>query len=182
MALFSETARYRRKYAMVREGAYQSVLERIAPYYPGLLTDIRDIDDAALSCWRREWLPCTPPDRAWSDWDWSREVRAWRRHVDCFEVAIWSDNHLCGMALGKPSDARNNMSVYLLQGSPVPNHPLSGQVLPIILESAASYGYALGCRELRLVKPLDGPMSRYQSMGFRLVNARSSAPYCVRSI
>lgn len=178
----SVAARYRERYARVRDAAYQATLERLVPFCAGQLTDIRDIDEAALTSWRQQWLPVIQSGLPWSGWDWAREVSAWRKHVDCFEVAVWSGDQLCGMALGKPSDGRNNISVYLLQGSPLRPHPLMGRVLPIILESAAAYGYALGCREMRLIKPLADALPRYQAMGFRLVNSRRSSPYCVRPL
>ena len=180
--LRSETARYRHYYEERREEAHQYILTQLTPVIGESLTDITDINSKALECWEKQWLSFIPSGRSWSDWNWRDDVAEWKRHIDRFEVAIWSGRQLCGLALGKPSQARNNLSVYLLQGSSVENHPLKGKVLAIVIDAAGAYGTALGCRELRLVKPLSGMVGKYQDLGFRLVKEHRSAPYCVRSL
>lgn len=178
----SETGRQRRKYLSIKQMVYETILAEICPYIGPSLTDLTEINWSAIRAWESQWRPSMPQGKIWSDWDWRTDTRAWKRHVDCFEVAVWSGNQLCGLGVGKPSANRNNMSVYLLQGSPVANHPLSGKILAIVLDVAAAYGTALGCRELRLVRPLSGMVGKYQSLGFRLVSSSGSAPYCVRRL
>jgi hypothetical protein len=158
------------------------MLLELAPYCDKL-TDITAIDKWALAAWREQWRPAMPHGKPWTDWNWQAEADGWqKRHVDRFEVAIWSNDQLCGMAIGKPSAARNNLSIYLLQGHPLANHALKGALLGVILDIAEAYGTALNCRELRLVKPLGGALPLYQKAGFRLEKPKSVAPYCVRSI
>src|SRR3546814_18427447 len=94
------------------------MLLQFASFTEGV-TDISPINGKTLSAWERQWLPVMPPNEQWSHWDWRREAGNWRKHIDRFEVAIWSNHQLCGLAVGKPSQRRNNLSIYMLQGSPV---------------------------------------------------------------
>lgn len=158
------------------------MLASLAPFLDAPLTDLTDIDEAALECWEQQWLSAIPRGEPWSGWDWRDESRGWRRHLDRFEVAIWSGEQLCGLAIGKPSERRQNLSIYVAQGSPVRDHPLKGQIMPIVLDVAGAYGTALSCRELRLVNPLAGPLRRYEALGFALENPKGAPPYCVRPL
>jgi hypothetical protein len=180
--LQSETARNRCRYDILREETNQYMLSELSPFIGESLTDITDIDAKALTCWERQWRPNMPSGKSWSDWNWPEDSLRWEKHIDRLSIAVWSGEQLCGLALGKPSQARNNLSIYLLQGSPVESHALKGKVLPIVIDVASAYGTALGCRELRLVKPLSGMVGKYQDLGFQLEKDHRSAPYCVRSL
>jgi hypothetical protein len=158
------------------------MLVELAPFTDGPLTNLTGIDRRALHCWEQEWRPATRQDQPWSEWDWRAGVQRWTRCIDRFEVAIWSGEQLCGLAIGKPSDRRQNLSIYAVQGSPVENHPLRGKVLPIVIDVAGAYGTALGCKELRFVNPLPGMIRVYERLGFELETRTVVAPYCVRPL
>ena len=178
-----EVVRPEMVYLARRRSSYRDVLDalRDAGLPPFRLTEI---NETALLAWEQQWLPdLGKVEGEWRAWNWREQMRHWRRrHVDRFEVAIWSDEELCGLAVGKPSDRRNNLSIYLLQASPRPDRALKGFVLPIAVETAAAYGTRCRCRELRLVNPLEGVVQRYLDLGFTLEVGTSAAPYCVRPI
>jgi hypothetical protein len=158
------------------------VLERLQASLSAPLTALTAIDDRALECWERQWQSAKAPGLEWSDWDWRAVTSVWWKHIDRFEVAIWSDDHLCGLGIGKPSQRRNNLSVYMLEGSPIVDHPLKGHILLTVLETAQAYGTALECKELRLVKPLQGMIGRYEKLGFQLETPYKATAYCRRNI
>jgi hypothetical protein len=145
------------------------------------LTALTRIDAVTLEAWERQWLPEMPPGEEWSDWNWKGGMarRRPKRHKR-FEVAIWSDEHLCGLALGAPSLRRRNLTIRVVQGSPLANHPLKGKILPIVIELASMYGAALDCQELRFSNPLTGMIPVYERVGFRLVRERKGVVHCSR--
>lgn len=158
------------------------MLLELAPYLYVPL-DLTGIDQRALDAWEAQWVPAASPGQPWSTWNWKTEAKNWYKCIDRFEVAIWSEGCLCGLAIGKPSDRRNNLSVYLMQGCPIEDHPLKGKILGIVLDVAEAYGTALSCRELRLVQPLRGMLPYYRKLDFRLVRCGKNAlPYCVREL
>ena len=64
-----------------------------------------------------------------------------------FEVAIWSENILCALAIGKPSKGPTHNAIYLLQSSPL-QHPLEGKIITISIKTGMAYAKALGKRNL----------------------------------
>jgi hypothetical protein len=156
---------------------------------PGLLGcpafSLSRIDDATLQGWNEQWRPHMPQGQAWSDWDWREEMSCWRgRKVRRrFDAAIWSgQRRLCGLVVGLPSRRRSNLTIRALQGCPLADHPLKGNILAIVDELADMYGTALGCRELRFWKPLQGMVPTYQRMDYELVLRKGIPLYCRRPL
>ncbi len=135
------------------------------------------IDDAALAAWTEQWRPAHQPGSP-GGWDWARERRAWQGVIGRFEAALWHGPVLCGLALGKPSDGPSHLAVRLLEGNPVPAHPLRREVARSLLVAAEEYARALGKRELRLIQPLPGALPIYRALGFALAPTRARPPYC----
>lgn len=74
---------------------------------------------------------------------------AWAAHR--FELAIWGDKQLCGLAVTgvQPRHDRNNvMAVELVVGAPRRNHPLRGRLGPILQFSALAWAAELGRDEV----------------------------------
>lgn len=155
--------------------------ERLRQSLPAL-TALTAIDDESLDAWQSQWLPVMPPDQEWSDWDWAKEMLRWSGKRNRFDMAIWSDDHLCGLMIGRSSPRRHNFSVCVMQGSPVDAHPLKRQILPVVVEVGAMYGTALGCRELRFLKPLQSMIPLYEQWDFRLARTSRGVQYCARSL
>lgn len=128
-------------------------------------------------------MPNIPAGEPWSDWDWRATMRARRPKLRRpFELAIWSGEHLCGLAYGAPSLRRQNLTIRALQGSPVADHPLRRNILAIVHEVASMYGTALGCQELRFLKPLAGMLPFYERLGFQLASPRKGVVHCTRPL
>ena len=85
-------------------------------------------------------------------WPWRKMIADFRRAEPArFEVAIWTDDILCGLAIGRTRADHCRMDY--LEASPTP-HPLKGRIVPIAAGAAIAYATALGKKELRLVDPL----------------------------
>jgi hypothetical protein len=179
-------AEYQRRYTELRDLAHHTALERTK--IPGVALSLTHINQDAIDSQQHVWAPAYIPGTP-GGFDWAGHLRRMRNHLDRFEVAIWAYDGelpvhevLCGLALGKPSVARDNLTITLLEGSPVRTHPLRGHVLRIVLEAAEAYGMALGAEVLRIARPLPSALPKYQAYGFSLVNRRGEDPYCYRRI
>jgi hypothetical protein len=176
--LLKDSLRYR---DLLKE-THQSALVQIASFIDAPLTDLTLIDGTALRAWREIWVPTMPEGEEWSDWDWEVEMNNWKGEMARFELAIWSDDQLCGLAVGKPSRRRQCLGIHGLQGSPVEYHPLKSKIMLIVIEAAEKYAAALGCLELRFMNPLAGMVSQYEKHGFLLAKESKSVAYCYRQL
>jgi hypothetical protein len=93
-----------------------------------------------------------------------------------FEVAVWSAQTLCGLAVGAPRS--NFCRVDYVEGSPDPSHPLRGHVTIVALGVAVAYAAALGLKEVRLMNPLEDVVPHYIMLGFSLVSLPDGTTYC----
>lgn len=114
-------------------------------------------------------------------WPWERIVDDARKNEpDRFEVAVWSGETLCGLAIGW---SRNEFCrVDYLEGAPTPSHPLKGHVAMIVIGAAVAYATALGRGEVRLVDPIPAVVPCYEALGFALARPKRMAPYCWRKV
>ena len=99
-----------------------------------------------------------------------------RSEPDRFEVAVWSSDTLCGLAIGRTRT--EFCRVDYLEGSPMPDHPLRGKVAIIVSGAAVAYATALGKREVRLMDPIPAVVPHYVDLGFTLASPKGGAPYC----
>lgn len=134
--------------------------------------------------WKQQWYPNlgarTPPE---GGWDWPERYRAYKNHLDRFEVAIWSDHdRLSGLAIGKTNS--HCVRVEILEGYPRPDCPLRGQALLIILQAATCYAQLLGKRYLCLMEPANAELERlYEDVyGFQMARPKKERPYCWREV
>nr|WP_294504630.1 hypothetical protein [uncultured Rhodopila sp.] len=119
------------------------------------------------------------------DWPWPDMAAGWRkRHPARFELAVWSGDTLCGLAIGRPAPTAPHLSLYYLEANPAPEHPLHLKVANVVIAALRSYAVAIGKTELRMVDPLPRTIPFYCShvMGFELVTPRGEVPYRRRSI
>ena len=164
------------RYRELRHLAFQAAQDDLAA--AGGNAELRAIDATALTAFG------TWPARRVA-WPWPDMAADWRRgHPDRFELAVWSGDALCALALGRPSPGASHMALYFMEGSPDPGHPLRRKVATVVITALRAYAIALGKGELRLVDPLPEVIPFYCSpaMGFELVRPRMEAPYCRRSL
>jgi hypothetical protein len=163
-------------YRGVRRSVFQEVQGELSA--AGIGIELRPIDAAALAAFE------TWQDRL-VDWPWPQMIADWRRSwPERFELAIWSGDILCGLALGRPSPGPSHMSLHYMEGNPDETHPLIWKVTAVVTSALEAYAIALGKAELRMVDPFPEMVPFYCSrvMGFELVTPRRGVPYCRRSI
>lgn len=172
-----------RRYMQLRAAAYANVTAGAET--AGVNSDafrLTGLTTAALTVWERTWAPRVHDPAQPGGWDWVQIAEVYARYPDAFQVAIWSDSALCGLSVGRPSRGHHYLAVDFLEGSPVRNRPLRGQVLPLVVAAASAYARILGATSLRLVNPLPGVIPLYEQLGFTLVWGRGSGQYCERRI
>lgn len=166
------------RYRAIRDLAYETAESTLAEVY-GLPVRLTQINEDALEAFEEHWL-YHPHRRV--EWDWREQVESWENRPSHFEVAIWCNSYLSGLAIGKVSDGKLVLSIYLLEGSPVNTHPLKGLVRFCVVEAAEAYGTILGCDELHLRQPVDGALPLYFDMGFSLATNQANIVVCAKEL
>lgn len=172
------------RYARLRRLAYD-LAERLATPGDGSIR-LTDIDPHALDVWRATWNRAHP--LGYGGWDWPGLVERISRRPSAFQVAIWSGEQLCGLAVGRvskrrPSGRRHTLSLHFLEGNPHRAHPLSGRVAEIAIAAAEAYAQGLGAWRVRLIDdPLPGVFRTYQRLGFTIARESTTRLYFEKRI
>jgi hypothetical protein len=164
------------RYRALRDAVFRAAGADLAA--AGMPAELRAIDRSALVA-AGEWS-----DRRVA-WPWDVMAADWRRnHPDRFELAVWRDGVLCGLALGHPAPSAAHVSLRYIERNPSSANPLRGQVTRIVIDALGAYGVVLGKTEMRLVDPFPALVPFYCSpaFGFHLVTPIREPPYCSRSI
>ena len=166
----SAESRYREVRLAALKVAENIASEQLAPR----LVHLDIIASAALEAVQKEWDG--HPGRRYP-WPW-REIleNARKNEPDRFEVAVWSGDTLCGLAVGRTRT--EFCRVDYLEGAPAPDHPLRGSVTIIVFGAVVAYATALGKAEIRLMDPIPAVVSHYVGLGFTLANPKGGTPYC----
>ena len=98
-------------------------------------------------------------DRAISEWptvlNWGGILKAANNHRPRhFEVSIFYDEILCGMAFGRTSKGSSHVRIDMIEGNPHSN-PLKGKVTSICLATAVFYASYIGRRRVLITRPID---------------------------
>jgi hypothetical protein len=127
-----------------------------------------------LEAYRQQWE--SHSDRRYA-WPWAGIVAGIRRDEPSrFEVAVWSNDVLCGLAIGRTR--MDYCRVDYLEASPNPDHPLKGRVAVVAAGAAIAYATTLGKNEVRLMNPLPAVVPHYLALGFALANPTDATQYC----
>ena len=165
-----------RRYAGLRSAALGQASDVFAHSIAPIPARLSTINNTTLDAWRQHWAG--HPVRAVA-WPWDVMVPDYRRHHPSrFELAIWSGDTLCGLAIGRTGNAY--CSIEYLEGSPMAGHSLKGQVIPAALTALLAYAAVLGKGEMRLMEPFAPLVPAYEVYGFLLVEPRGERPYCLR--
>ncbi len=172
-----------REYSFIRYRVYKTV-ERELQYLFQKTIMLTSIDEKALKYWQKIWVPQNyryPPS---GGWDWRDEITKVRQTIPKrFELAIWHDEKLCGLALGKPSKGTSHNAIYLMEGSPI-KHPLNALITRIVLEVGMAYAIALDKEYLMLVDPLEKMIKVYtKRYGFEFRTAKNHPKrFCIKKV
>lgn len=143
---------------------------------------LRDIDTSALvqaRLWDRI------PERK-VDFNWEADCQVFRkRYPKRFELAIWYQNRLESLALGRPSYNGSQVRLELVERL-AGNTQLNGRAFLITELSLIAYANLLGADEIRIMEPInDSVKSYYVSRGYTYVpssGARYFPDYCVKKL
>lgn len=173
-------------YAGPRQVAYSRVqYEAVQTSFVRAPLLIRDTDEHTIHAWQTTWIGPHPTNQGSWNWDYLLR-RAWRR-PSAFHVAIWSGEHLCGLAVGRPSKRRaigmrHTISVHFIESAHNDQHPLRGRVAALVIAAADAYGSLIGASRLRLIDPLPGVIRLYEDYGFTVARKAGQPVYCERRI
>ena len=165
------------RYRELRSMAHQKAAALVADLAP---VQMRDIERSALEVFATTWANNQSRLVAWPWPDMAADFR--RKFPERFEVAIWSDEILCGLAIGKPSHSRHVMTVQFLEGNPDTQHPLKGIVHLAVLEAAHAYSVAINAGAMRIDAPHPATIELYLGLGFRLETPSGRSAYCEKEI
>ena len=127
--------------------------------------EIRPICPEALKQFRSDWKGHS--ERI-PNWDWADpDLRGGKT----FNVGIWHKGMLCGLASGKVTDSKA-VRIDWIEGHPE-NHPLKGDIIPIVLTCADAYRIEIGSKELRLYRVIPPLIPLYEEFGFELATEDS---------
>ncbi|MFY0730194.1 hypothetical protein [Pseudomonas sp. NFX15] len=161
-----------RKLASLKTAQLQHQLEMVGPVELDLSrVRFEAISTQALHAWER-----------WEDshFSWG-EVAGWKaREPLALDVAIWFDEHLCGLCFANPNNSRQRMRIVRLEGSPAKAHPLKKRIAPLSMLVIEQYARIIGSTLMEVQEPLEEAVSVYRRLGFyfdadrRLVKAVES--------
>ena len=115
-------------------------------------------------------------------WPWALLAHRYTRKPRGFHAALWSEQRLCGLCVGRVSKGRKHLTLHYMESAPDPIHPLRGLVTLLMFEAARNYGLAMGAGKLLLRDPLPGVAARYETFGFRLAPSSSGLIYFERTL
>jgi hypothetical protein len=161
-------------YREYRQEAYQELERTMASVLPGFSAG--PIGSRALAAWREQWVPLPRPQGLVGGWDWEDRRKEFRT-PSRFEVALWSGDSLCGLAIGKPSGGKHIVGVNFMERAWRDDNPLRGRVMEVVAACAAEYAWILGSKAVRFWHPAEGLIQRYQRLGFHY-SVEAGHPFC----
>jgi len=158
-----------RKYSFSLRDAFKVTKESYARYLPDTDFDFDFIDENALDFWERNWIPNRRSDRGNFPWQ-TINAKYRRKTAKYFNLSIWSDEMLCGLAIGKPSRKNRCCNLYYIEGAPM-NHPLKRHIIPLCLDVFEKYAFIIsnGDITVRLMDPVSDLIPFYEKLGYKTV-------------
>ena len=141
-----------RRYHEIRKTALRVISGQVPS---GSHLDFRLIDDRALSA-----------SQAWSEsrqrlvaWDWFASYGSFKfRYPKRFELALWYQNSLASLSLGRPTYCGTGMRLDFIEANP--DHR-EIKVFPIVMAAITTYAEALGASEVRVMNPINEEVKTY---------------------
>ncbi|MBU0914658.1 MAG: hypothetical protein KKF22_19180 [Gammaproteobacteria bacterium] len=158
----------RHKYEVIRQQVLLLTLQETVQNLPELAGYLRltTINADALQSWKN-WPEAEDVQRQ-IGWDWHEVRSRYRRnHPASIELAIWFDESLCGLMIGKASRGKLVVKINYLQGLPI-DHPLKGVILPIAARCAEHFAAAIEAKWVAIQDPMEEPglLDYYRDLGF----------------
>lgn len=162
----SNNQELRRKHSDVRQRACALVEAALADEFPQIrLTEIDAKARTQANSWFAEARLYGASTAQVPNWDWNqlhRRISERARHV---ELAVWHNDLLYGMAVGRVSRRRVVAAIHYLQRSPIASLPdvSLGRIATAFLVAVAN---EWGCREVAVDSPFKQLIGYYKSLGF----------------
>lgn len=173
-------------YARLRRQAFDSIVrDAVRSGIIRVPLRLTETDEVTITAWRAQWRGSHPS--GYGNWDWERFLRrAWRR-PSAFHVAVWSEDRLCGLGVGRlskrrPAGLRHTLSLHFMESAHDHQHPLRHAVAALVIAAADAYGRLAGASRLRLIQPLPGVVHYYEAFGFEVAREAGQSVYCERRI
>lgn len=122
-------------------------------------------------------------DATWGDtmFDWQVIDAHFKRDTDRFEVAIWSGETLCGLAMGRSSNGPDNVTIYFLERMR-PDNPLRGRVALLATEAADRFAKIQEKQRVKIKDPLPDAIVVYETLRFVLAEPLGRITYYARPV
>lgn len=112
------------------------------------------------------------------DWDWKFGHRIYSyRYPKRFELAIWHNNTLCSLTIGRPSYHGSRIRLDFTERMPE-NCPTKGYTMQIVILAAEAYARLIGAKEVRLMHPMNQSLVNYYQQ-FDYTYVQGSQPFDV---
>jgi hypothetical protein len=141
--------------------------------YTGKKIILTRIDSNILNAWRKNWVSINTRKPPNGGWNWEFKIAHFQKNYQkyVFDIAILDENgNLSGLALGKRSRSKANLSIYYIESSPNQFSSLKGDIFRIINIVGSEYAKLFGIKKFRLIEPVDGLIEFYDSYDFKLKN------------
>ena len=157
-------------------------MQNALPYPDSGKISLSDINTKALTQ-ARLWESI--PERK-VEFNWEQDHYIFRkRYPKRFELAIWYQNRLESLALGRPSYNGNRVRLELVERLAA-NSILKGRAFTITEQALIAYADLIGAEEIRIMHPLNESVKNYYvSHGYNYVHssgARYFPDYCVKKL
>jgi len=170
-------ARYRAYRQEVRK-----YVKNALPYGDANAIILSDIEQRAL-VESRLWNSL-PERKVGFDWEVNCSIYQ-KRYPKRFELAIWYQNKLESLALGRPSYNGSRVRLELIERVAV-NSILKGKVFAITELALIAYAELIGADEVRIMQPINDSVKNYYiSKGYNYVpstGALNFPDYCVKKL
>ncbi len=100
------------------------------------------------------------------DWEWVKGYSSFKfRYPKRFEMALWHNNVLASLSLGRPTYQGSKLRLDFIEGNP--DRPDGIKVFEPTFLAMVGYAQALGARELRIMNPINSDVRHYyERFGF----------------
>ncbi|HHL1850178.1 TPA: hypothetical protein ACQ283_005380, partial [Klebsiella pneumoniae] len=160
----------REKYLAIYKESFDEVityLEKAGALEPGALR-LTTIDDNAIRAWKSQWKGRSRK-HAHGAWDWQNLASKRARSCKRFDVAVWGEDVLCGLSVGKLTRGKKTVRMDYLEACPTA-HPLEKRITMIVVAVALSVAKKVGAQHVAIFNPIkdkeEKVLKHYQSYGF----------------
>lgn len=168
------------KYRNIRSIAYEITMEEL-PYQDKKSILLSEITDAAIFSFNS----LTRNQERKVDWDWKFGAQMYRkRYPNRFELAVWHNNTVCGLSLGRPSYHGTRVRLDFIERVSGVN-ALKGRVTPIAVTAYEVYARLIGASQVRIIKPAEALITYYSSLNYVFVkgsNTQENPDYLYKTL